>query len=229
MKTTVLFTAMVLIGLTSANATTTKVAPKGEDFTTTTRYRYAEPILFVERGIEFLIFPDGSFDFNTNAGNSFGATNDNYYYRGGSNNATRRGSVNTTQGAPGTISRSTYYGPASGGVLIQHDFDGKVRRIGNVFINYDNIGRVKRVGTVYMSYNRGGMLTQVGGLRLTYNNWGEIVNSYGVINASNMNYNYGLSHSNGNAYGVYNHFENDNDYYYYRQGKDVKKQKKLKK
>lgn len=157
----------------------------------------------------FLIFPDGSFDFNTNSGNSFGNTLDNYYYRTPNNTITRRGSVNTSQGAPGTVSRSNYYSPVSGGVLIQHDFDGKVRRIGNVFINYDQVGRVKRVGTVYMSYNRGGMLTQVGGLRLTYNHWGEIVNSYGVINASNMHHNYGLSHSNGYAYGTNDNFHNE--------------------
>ena len=28
-------------------------------------YRHAEPIVFVERGIEFYVFPNGEFDFNT--------------------------------------------------------------------------------------------------------------------------------------------------------------------
>ena len=37
---------------------------QGEDLNQT-RYNYAQPIQFVERGVEFLIFPDGSFDFNT--------------------------------------------------------------------------------------------------------------------------------------------------------------------
>ena len=224
MKTTVLFTAMVLIGLTSANATKTNVAPQGEDFNNTTRYRYAEPIMFMERGVEFLIFPDGSFDFNTNAGNSFNDFNDSYYYK---NSNTKRGSVNTTQGAPGTASRSNYYGPANGGVMIQHDFDGKVRRIGNVFINYDRIGKVKRVGTVYMNYNRGGMLTQVGGLRLTYDRWGEIIHSSGVVNYSNSNYNSGFGQDNN--YNNYNNsYTNDEDYHYYKKDNEVKKQKKLK-
>lgn len=222
MKTTVLFTAMVLIGLTSANATTTNVAPRGEDFNNTTRYRYVEPIMFMERGVEFLIFPDGSFDFNTNAGNSFGNFDDSNYYRN-----TKRGSINSTQGAPGTSSRTYYYGPTNGAVLIQHDYDGKVRRIGNVFINYDRIGKVKRVGTVYMNYNSGGLLTQVGGLRLTYNRWGEIVRSSGMVNYSNSHYNLGQGSTNNyNNYADNN--TNDEDYYYYRKGDEVKKQKKIK-
>ena len=227
MKTTVLFTAMVLLGLTSANATKTNVAPQGEDFNYSTRYHYAEPILFMERGVEFLIFPDGSFDFNTNAGNSANSYNDDsyYYYRG---NSAVRGGVNTTQGAPGTVSRSHYYTPTYGGVLIQHDFDGKVRRIGNVFINYDSVGRVKRVGSVYMSYNRGGMLTQVGGLRITYNSWGEIMHSAGMVNHSNSQYNLQLGQNYGNSYNNYGGFDDADEYYYYRQGDKVKKQKKIK-
>jgi hypothetical protein len=34
-------------------------------------YRIAEPISFVQRGIEFFIFPDGSFDFNTHYNDMF--------------------------------------------------------------------------------------------------------------------------------------------------------------
>jgi hypothetical protein len=226
MKTKLLFTAMVLMGLTSANATKTNVAPQGEDFLNTTRYRYAEPIMFMERGVEFLIFPDGSFDFNTNSGDSFDNFEDSFYYRG---NKLRGGSVNSTQGAPGTVSRSNHYTPNNGGVLLQHDYDGKVRRIGNVFINYDRIGKVKRVGTVYMNYNRGGLLTQVGGLRITYNRWGEIVQSSGIVNFSNSQYNCNLGQGHGNSYGNNNDFDDDEDYYYYRKDDDVKKQKKMKK
>ncbi|MCB0447801.1 MAG: hypothetical protein KDD03_09875 [Gelidibacter sp.] len=226
MKTKLLFSAMVLIGLTSATTTATAAVTQGEDLKTATRYRYAEPIMFVERGVEFMIFPDGSFDFNTNVGNSgFDNYDDNYYYRGTN---TRRSSVNATQGAPGTVSRVHYATPHNGGVLIQHDFDGKVRRIGNVFINYDRVGKVKRVGTVYMSYNRGGMLTQVGGLRVTYNRWGEIVNCSGAVNPFNSHYQYGVVTGHGGQQ-HYNDYDDDDDYYYYKQGDKVKKQKKIKK
>lgn len=235
MKTTVLFIAMVLIGLTSANATKTKVAPHGEDFTNATRYRYAEPIMFMERGVEFLIFPDGSFDFNTNPRNSFESYNDSfsesYYYR---DTNSRRSSVNTTKGAHGTASRTSNYASSYDNTLIQHDFDGKVRRIGNVFINYDRIGKVKRIGTVYMNYNRGGFLSQVGGLRLTYDHWGGIVHSAGVVNFHNSQYNCNLGQGHNSNYDNYNGShdyddDEDDDYYYYRQNDIVKKQKKIKK
>lgn len=225
MKTKLLFTAMVLIGLTSANATT-EVVLRGEGFSNTERYRYTEPIMFMERGVEFLIFPDGSFDFNTNSGDSFNNYEDTFYYR---DTNSRRGSINGTQGAPGTVSRSNHYTPNKNAVLIQHDYDGKVRRIGNVFINYDRIGKVKRVGTVYMNYNRGGVLSQVGGLRISYNRWGEIAQTSGIVNFNNSQYNCDLVQGHGHNFDNSNDFNiTDDDYYYYRKGDKLKKQKKMK-
>ncbi|MCB0445617.1 MAG: hypothetical protein KDC68_08225 [Gelidibacter sp.] len=221
MKKQVLFSALMLIGLTSATVTAGNATTNGEDFTNTTRYRYAEPITFVERGVEFLIFPDGSFDFNTNINDSF---NDNLYYK---TTNTKRSSVNATFGAPGTVSRIHYSQPRSYGVLIQHDRDGKVRRIRNVFINYDRTGKVKRIGSVYMTYNRrNGRLTQVGGLRVNYNGWGEIVHASGVVN----HYNTSAVYYGHNSYADTDNNDNfnDEDYYYYKQGTTVKKQKKIK-
>jgi hypothetical protein len=58
-----LFTGL-LIGLTTVSAAEKISATQGEDLIIT-RYGYAQPIQFVERGVEFLIFPDGSFDFIT--------------------------------------------------------------------------------------------------------------------------------------------------------------------
>ena len=178
------------------------------------RYRYAQPIMFVERGVEFLIFPDGSFDFNTEI-NTYG----DVYYRSPSRSSSRRGSVNTTYGAPAQVH--------NGGVIITHDSNGKVRRIGNVFINYDREGKIKRAGSVYMTYNRGnGRLKQVGGLRVNYNVWGEIVSQFGFVNHESLymnNYTDIAYTHTGNDQGYY-----DEDYYYYRQGSEVKKQKKLK-
>ncbi len=226
MKTNVLFTAMVLIGLTSANATTFSVMPQDVDNYNTSRYRFAEPIMFIERGVEFLIFPDGSFDFNTNQGNSFSQFNDSYY-RNISN--TRRGSMNKTQGAPATNSRIYHYGSMNSSMLVQHDFDGKVRRVGNVFINYDRLGKVNRVGTIYMSYNRGGMLSQVGGLRVMYNHWGEVVNSSGFVNPFNSQFNQGFGQFNNNSFVNHSYdYGNSEEFYYYRQGKEIKSQRKIK-
>lgn len=224
MKKQVLFLATMLLGLTSATATTAGDAVlNGEDFNTP-RYRFAEPIVFIERGVEFLIFPDGSFDFNTD----YGSNLSDVYYR---TPRPRRGSVNTTFGAPGTVSSVQYSAPRPRGVIITHNSLGQVRRVGNVFINYDREGRIKRAGTVYMSYQRAnGLLRQVGGLRVNYNRWGEIVHVSGVVNHNNANLNCGV----GSGVGGHNFddFSNqydgeyDHNYYYYRKNGKVKKLKK---
>ncbi|MCK8480702.1 hypothetical protein [Psychroserpens algicola] len=226
MKKQVLFMAMVLIGLTSATATATgHVALNGEDYNNA-RYRFAEPIVFIERGVEFLIFPDGSFDFNTEINTNIS----DVYYR---TSKSRRSSVNTTYGAPGTVSRIHYSRSSRPtGVIISHDSNGLVRRIGNVFINYDRDGRIKRAGSVYMSYQRGnGLLRQVGGLKVNYNRWGEIVHISGIVNHYNADLNCGLGSGYGGNQHDYYEYDGDFDdsFYYYRKDGKVKKIKKHKK
>ena len=93
-------------------------------------FRDADPIVFTERGIEFFVFPDGQFDFNTRP-----STGDIYY------KPTRRGAVNATHGAPAQVQNGNY------GVRVEHDNFGRVRRVGNVFINYDGNDRIKRIGS----------------------------------------------------------------------------------
>jgi hypothetical protein len=161
-------------------------------------YRDAEPILFKERGIEFMLFPNGEFDFNTRP---------------------MRQRMNNTYGSP----RGAYYGTSDRGVRIEHDNFGRVRRVGNVYINYDVYGRVKRIGTIYMSYNSFAV-TRVGNMRIIYDRRGRIVDVFGFINYANNGYVYnprGMRNSGGNSgYGYsddYNtDYGNDDDYYYYR-------------
>ncbi|NJM78619.1 MAG: hypothetical protein HC854_01465 [Flavobacterium sp.] len=175
-------------------------------------YRYADPIVFMERGIEFYVFPNGEFDFNTVRTTAPRSRN-------------VRGNVNATYGASGSYSNTNYYNNVrNNGTKIEHDYMGRVRRIGNVFINYDNVGRVKRVGSVYMTYNSFA-LSQVGGLRIIYDRRGRIIDIIGVVNGYSTNYpynsnNYYPSNNNNNGYGSgYYDDENndDDDYYYYRQ------------
>lgn len=162
-------------------------------------YRDAEPIIFRERGIEFMLFPNGEFDFNTRPSGP-------------------RYHVNGTNCAPGTRG---YYGPSERGIRVEHDNFGRVRRVGNVYINYDAFGRVKRIGTIYMSYNSFAV-TKVGNMRIVYDRRGRIVDVYGFINHANGGYNYnpGTHYSGGNGgYGYgddYGDDYNDDDYYYYR-------------
>lgn len=169
-----------------------------------TSMSFNEPIAFVERGIEFFVFPNGDFDFNTRPQDSQG----DYYYRkaGGRAASTQtRGNVNY-------------------GTLIEHDSFGRVRRVGNTFINYDYQDRVSRIGTVYMRYNRFA-LTQIGGMTLVYNRRGDLINTLGSIKGrSNQGFVYTTYHSN-NQYIDYASNTTSNSAYYYRgEGTDNKQE-----
>lgn len=161
-----------------------------------TRFSFEEPISFVERGIEFFVFPNGDFDFNTRPQDSQG----DYFYKA----AGKRGAS--------IQERRTF----NYGTRIEHDGFGRVRRVGNTFINYDTNDRVSRIGSVYMRYNRVG-LTQIGGMRIIYNYRGEIVDTFGAIKRY-YNSGYAYNHTNcdvsTNYYSASNY--TDNDYYYYR-------------
>lgn len=165
----------------------------------------AEPITFTERGIEFYIFPDGQFDFNTEPSQG------DVYYKNG-----KRGNVNSTYGAPANTILS--------GVKIEHDNQGRVRRIGNVFVNYDAQDRIKRIGSVYMTYNNYA-LTRVGNLQLIYNRRGQIIDMIGNVNGrSSIEQNGSNSTYYGNSQG-YNNNQNDNIYYRNANEKEVKTKK----
>ena len=242
MKKLVLLFTGLLIGLTTVTAAekfesaiqTQGLDIAGEDLTSNRNNFYAQPIQFTERGVEFIIFPDGTFDFNTHIDdNHYDNDYDNEYYR---KSNTRRRSINTTFGAPGT--RVRYTTPRSRGIIITHDASGKVRRIGNVFVNYNRIGQVRRLGSVYMRYNRNGILTQVGGLQLKYNRRGQLIRLIGQVNYNNQGCgicggsscstnHFDYSHQQGNDWD--NNWDNDDDHYYYKKNGKVSKQKKLKK
>ncbi|WP_054851118.1 hypothetical protein [Olleya sp. ITB9] len=203
MKKLVLLFTGLLMGLTTVTAET-KSTSQGEDLVQNRNY-YTQPITFIERGVEFLLFNDGTFDFSTQLSQTQG---DNYYRQ----STNKRRTLNTTYGAPGT----QYFNPRDNGVIITHDRDGKVRRVGNVFLNYNRSGQIKRLGSVYVSYNRQGLVSQIGGMRLQYNRFGQLVRTVGQINRYNNNHN-STPIVNQNNNGHYEYNQNNNDNYYYRQ------------
>lgn len=177
-----------------------------------TRFNFEEPISFMERGIEFFVFPNGEFDFNTRPQDSQG----DYFYK-------TAGKRNESVALRGLINY---------GVLIEHDSFGRVRRIGNTFVNYDNRNRVNRIGSVYMRYNRFA-LTQIGGMQIVYNHRGDIVDTIGSIKGY-RNQGYAYSYQNYYQDNYINHYtSNYQDYdnqYYKQEGKrtnsdDDKKEK----
>ena len=213
-KITLLVASLLLISNGTFASEKNVFTGNEEGYRFITDYRDADPIVFKERGIEFFIFLDGQFDFNTQP--LVTPTRN------------RTESMNGTHGAPGvrtvTVS-NTYYGPARGGVIIQHDNQGRVRRVGNVFINYDAYGRVKRIGSVYMKYNSFA-LKQVGNMKIIYNRRGQIIDIVGFVNYSNQNNGYtfggnGNGHGNGNNNG-YDTNSDDDFYYYKKDGSKVK-------
>lgn len=146
-------------------------------------FRNAEPIVFTERGVEFYVFADGQFDFNSRQSNK----DVNY-------NSNRRYESNKSYGKPGN-------GPKwNNGVAIEYARNGKISRVGNVIIRYDSNNRIKQIGSVDMDYNRYG-LTQVGDLHIVYNHHRQIVDVYGAVNDNR-----------GNQYSHYDKDYNDRDY-----------------
>ena len=195
-KITLLVASIFLLGGGAANAAA-KIAFSAET-KSPVDFRNPEPIVFIERGIEFFIFPDGQLDFNTRP-----SKGGEQYYKTNS-----RGDVNRTYGAPKFHKNKNY------GVKVAHDNMGRVRQVGNVFINYDSNDRVKRVGSVYMTYNRYA-LEQVGGLQIMYNRRGQIVDTVGNVNGG-KGFHYNQNNYQNNDY-AYEHNQNDNnDKYYYR-------------
>ncbi|MBC7847006.1 MAG: hypothetical protein H7Y10_10980 [Flavobacterium sp.] len=191
-KITLLVASIFLMGGIVANAADRDHRRSPVDF------RNADPIVFTERGVEFYIFPDGQFDFNTRPSNG------EVYYKSG-----RRNVENRSYGKHGNFQDRNY------GVKVEHDNRGQVRRVGNVMINYDANGRVKRVGSVYMGYNRYA-LDRVGGLQIIYNRRGQIVDFVGAVKGGRA-YQYTQNNNDYNDHNYdYVQNSNDDDNTYYR-------------
>lgn len=89
-------------------------------------YGYENAVNFFERGIEFFVFTNGDFDFDTS----------NSYTRGVRINRDYNGLIRSV-----------------GNVFINYDRFGNVTRIGNIFMQYYR-GRLTRVGDLRISYDR---------------------------------------------------------------------------
>lgn len=218
MRKNIVLLALLLGVFTFAN--TNEVKNKQINSLKTGRYGYIPPLKFIERGVEFFVFPNGEFDFNTHP-----------RYRRSHGNGIH---INISHGAPRTY-HNNHHGNyhSDRGVRIEHDHIGRVRRVGNVFINYDSHSRIKRIGSVYMNY-RHHMLANIGGLHIFYSKNGRIHRTTGAIKY-NMGCHYcGMNNCNTNHYGghhdYYGNDDNDDgsyndDQYYYRSKKNKKSKK----
>lgn len=204
-KITLLVASVLLVGNFAKASEIIKMA----DEKMIPRFSFEEPISFTERGIEFFVFPNGDFDFNTRANDS----HSEYHFKQAGKRITDVESNNQDL---------TNYG-----VLIERDGFGRIRRVGNTFINYDNRDRVNRIGSVFMRYNRFALI-QIGGMKIIYNRHGDIVDMIGQIKGwrnAGYTYNYygssngyNTCNDNDNYYDTNYHTTNynSNDYYYYK-------------
>ena len=212
MKNYMILLAVLFTGFANAN----EISPSTTNNLEITRFAYMQPLKFVERGVEFFVFPNGEFDFNTHPRDY---------------NRTNGVQINVSYGV--TRSRNRYH-TNNRRIRIEHDHLGRVRRIGNVFINYDRNGRIKRIGSVYMSYQHQ-MLKRIGGLHIYYDHYQRIIRTSGYIKSNigchfcgemRCNMNHYAPQNNWNTHNNHDDHYNNNDPYYYRKGKDIKTKSK---
>lgn len=160
------------------------------------RYLYNDAVSFNERGVEFHVFLNGDFDFNTNASNTY------YDYNG---YRTRRG-IRIDRDFNGRVRRI-------GNVFINYDHRGNVKRIGNVFMRYRR-GALTRVGNLKIKYNRWGEAYFYGRVKHNdyfYNGYGININLGGSICDYNDAYFYRPEFRRN-----YRLLREDDNFYYYR-------------
>lgn len=162
-------------------------------------YAYENAVNFVENGVEFFVFTNGDFDFDTRLNNTF-------YSRNGiriAHNNTRifrdfRGRINRI-----------------GNISIRYDFRGNVARIGNVRMTYFR-NRLKNVGNLFVNYDGWGNPFFNGNVRNNFYNY----------NGVNINVNVGRICNFNDAYFYrpnfrrnYTQIREDNRYFYYKANK----------
>ena len=124
MKKNIIF----LVGILGMFATNIAKAEANKPRNFELNFNYNHAVNFFERGIEFFVFTNGDFDFDTS----------NSYHRGVRIDRDFRGRIRSV-----------------GNVFINYDRFGNVTRIGSVFINYHR-GQLVSVGDLRVFYDRYG-------------------------------------------------------------------------
>ena len=166
-------------------------------------YNYSDAVSFVERGVQFHVFLDGDFDFNTRYNSSY------VDYNGRRTRSNRR--VRIERDFHGRVRRV-------GNTFINYDIRGNVKRIGSVYMRY-NRGQLRNVGNLKIRYDRWGnprFYGQVKNNRYNdyyYNNgFGfDIDIRFGDVCDYDDAYFYRRDFRNN-----YSKFREDNNFYYYK-------------
>ncbi len=190
MKKVLLLVALFLGGMTTqltaqphGGHTTTKKGKKH-------RYYNSQSVRFVEDGVLFTVYTDGTFEFEESP-----ICGTPYNYRNRRNrNVAYYGNSNHRRGRRG---------PIYDRLRVKTDYYGNIVAINNICIAYKRNGKVKQIGSVPI-YHQRGFMVQVGGMTIEYNRFGKIRRTYGHINRGNRN----VWH---NDWYAYNDYDNDWD------------------
>ncbi|WP_158838400.1 hypothetical protein [Polaribacter sp. L3A8] len=188
---------LIVLGLflitSTVEATNSKKLPNSIGY----NYAYENSVNFEERGVEFYIFTNGEFDFNTHY-------NDSYYDYNG-NRVRRETNIRIFRDYRGRIERI-------GNSSVNYDNYGNVTRIGNVYMRYHR-GKLTDVGRLKVRYDAWG----------NPNFYGNVKDNYYSYNGLRINLNIGDVFDYNNSYFSHRDFSRnyskireDKNYYYYR-------------
>ncbi len=135
------------------------------------RYYNSQSVRFVENGVLFEVFTDGTFEFE-----AANCTTTPYRYGRRNRNVVYNRNVNNRRGRRGGFYNQN--------LRIKTDHYGNVIGINNICIGYKRNGKVKQIGSIPI-YHQRGFMVQVGGMTIEYNHFGNIRNTHGRINRHN--------------------------------------------
>ncbi len=164
----VLFIAALLLVGTTAQAADHQHSDHHDRVTK--RYQHTQPIVFIQGGVKFFVYPEGEIDFKI------------LRTRSRQNVWSSHGSFNTPGGYYGYNNASPYH------KMVRYDYYGRLKKAGPNYINYDRYNRVRRIGSTYIRYNRRGLAYQIGGLQIYYNRYGNIKYVEGNVHYTGCGY-----------------------------------------
>jgi len=169
MRKVIVLVAVFLVGITTQTFSTNQLSV---DQNPGKKHRYdkSQYIDFVENGVRYMVYTDGTFDFTI--------INPAHLYNRGRQNQ----NVIYYSSAPGSV--YNYNKRRRFRSAIRTDRYGTIISIGSTLITYKRNGKVKSIGIVPLRYHRG-TLVQVGNMEIFYNRNGRIRNTIGNINRFN--------------------------------------------
>ena len=156
--------AMLLVG-TVAQATNQKLSDKPDKIVKA--YTYSQPIIFVEGGVTYHVYPNGEIDYKTPL------------KRTRKYSSIRSRDYKT---APGHSTSRVVYNRFA----VKYDAYGKLKQVGQTNISYNRFNQVRKVGSVLIQYNNRGKLAQIGGQYIYYGKKGTIKQIKGKIHHKSL-------------------------------------------